>query len=273
MMPRRNSELGLPCLANAHRPASGFSDIHCHCLPGLDDGPTDVSQALSLCQALVADGITQVAASPHELGRFDGRCDPHLVRQAVAQLNHTLRAKEVGLTVLPGADVRLDERIPQLLESDRILTVADGHRYLLLELPHEVFIDPLLLLKRLDKMGVTAVITHPERHDFLASHPDNVDRWSDYRPCLQITAASLMGDFGRQCEEAAWTFLQKDLPAVVATDAHDTGARAPRMTAAYQRLSRRLGRSAAGLLCIENARRIVSGRELATLGEALHQRE
>ena len=273
MTSSRNSEYRLPRPANMDRPASGFTDVHCHCLPGLDDGPTDVSQALSLCQALVADGITQVVASPHELGRFDGRCDPHIVRRAVEQLNRILREKEVGLTVLPGADVRLDERIPQFLESDKVLTVGDGHRYLLLELPHEVFIDPLMLLKRLDQMGVTAVITHPERHDFLAGHPDSVGRWSDYRPCLQITAASLTGDFGRQCEEAAWTFLQEDLPAVVATDAHDTSARAPRMTAAYQRLSRRLGRSAAELLCIENARRIVSGRELVTLGEALYQRE
>jgi len=269
MISSGSNEPGSSCRANLDHRAGGFTDVHCHCLPGLDDGPIDVSEAILLCQALVDDGITHVVASPHQLGRFDGRCDPHIVRRTAKQLCQILHERGVTLTILPGADVRLDERIPQLLESDRILTVGDGHRYLLLELPHEVFIDPLMLLKRLDEMGVTAVITHPERHDFLACNPDCVSRWSDYRPCLQITAASLTGDFGRQCEEAAWTFLQADLPAVVATDAHDTSARAPRMTAAYQRLSHRLGRSAATLLCMENTRRMVAGQKLGVLGEVL----
>ena len=246
-----------------------FADIHCHCLPGLDDGPADMTEALALCRALVHDGVKEVVATPHQLGRFDGQCNAQIVRRAVEQLNQTLRENGVNLTVLPGADVRLDERIPQLLQSDHILTIADKGRYLLLELPHEVFIDPHVLLKQLDKAAVTAVITHPERHGYLASHPAYVNRWSEYRACLQITAASLVGGFGQQSQEAAWTFLQEGLPVVVATDAHDVGSRAPCMTAAYGCLSQRLGRSDARTLCVENPRRLLTGQELIMLNEAL----
>ena len=250
----------------------GFVDVHCHCLPGLDDGPADMAETLALCRALVDDGITEVVATPHQLGRFDGHCSPQTVRRAVGQLNQALCENGILLTVLPGADVRLDERIPQLLESDRILTLADAGRHLLLELPHEVFIDPKVLLGQLCDRGVTAVITHPERHSFLMRNPTLVNRWAEYQPCLQITAGSFVGDFGQQCQEAAWAFVHAELPIVVATDAHNVGSRAPRMTAAYQRLSLELGRPAARILCMENPRRLLAGQDLVMLTIALEGR-
>ncbi len=247
----------------------GFTDIHCHCLPALDDGPRDIAGTLSLCRAMVEDGIKQVVATPHQLGRFDGRYEAGFIRRAVTELNRVLRENGIALTVLPGADVRLDERIPHLLESDAVLTVADAGQYLLLELPHEVFIDPQVLLERLREMGVIAVITHPERHSFLASNPTYVDRWLEYGACLQITAGSLLGYFGPQSAEAAMTFLHMDLAVVVATDAHGTDTRPPCMTAAYQWLSRELGQAAADIVCVRNPRRVVAGGELAPLGEGL----
>jgi protein-tyrosine phosphatase len=252
------------------RPVEGiFTDVHCHCLPGLDDGPADMTEALELCRALVGDGITQVVATPHQLGRFDGRCAAGLVRRMVADLNRILRAHRMALTVLPGADVRLDERIPQLLDADAVLTVADGGRYLLLELPHEVFLDPQALLQPLREKGVTAVITHPERHEFLARHSSYVRHWLEYRPCLQITAGSLLGYFGPESAAAAWAFLRMRFPVVIATDAHNVQGRRPCMTAAYRHLRRQLGRAVADTVCMENPRRLVAGEELAILNEGL----
>ncbi len=247
----------------------GFTDIHCHCLPALDDGPKDTAGSLSLCQEIVKDGIRQVVATPHQLGRFDGRYGADVICRAVAELNGVLGDSGIALTVLPGADVRLDERIPQLLQSGAVLTVADAGHYLLLELPHEVFIDPQSLLHRLREMGVTALITHPERHGFLASNPTYVRRWLEYAPCLQLTAGSFLGFFGRQSAEAAKMFLHMDLAVVVATDAHGTVDRVPCMTAAYQWLTRRFGQAVADTVCIQNPRRVLAGDELVVMGEGL----
>jgi len=242
-----------------------FTDVHCHCLPGFDDGPADEREALSLCRALVADGIRTVVATPHQFGRYEGRNSGPQIRQAVAQLQQALAQRQVPLTVLGGADVRIDERIPQLLELSEVLTAGDQGRYLLLELPHDVFVDPLGLLALLAERGMTALITHPERQPFLARNPHYVQRWAPYRPGLQITAASLGGGFGRLSEEAAWNFLHESLPVLVATDAHDTNSRAPRMTEAYTLLGQRLGRSAAQIVCVENPGRVVSGQDLLML--------
>jgi len=124
-------------------------------------------------------------------------------------------------------------------------------------------------------LAIFAGYTAPQLQgsSFLACRPDYVNRWLEYRPCLQVTAASLIGEFGWRCEEAAWAFLHGDLPVVVATDAHDVLSRAPRMTAAYRRLSRQLGRSAAQTVCMENGRRLVAGQRIVKLSGTLPRRE
>ncbi|UCD49527.1 MAG: hypothetical protein JSW27_18590 [Phycisphaerales bacterium] len=244
-----------------------FVDVHCHCLPGLDDGPEDQSGALALCEALAADRIATVVATPHQLGRYDGRCRAPQVRRAVAQLNRCLQEAHVPLTVVPGADVRLDERIVDLLQSDGILTVGDNGRYLMLELPHEIFVDPSVLMAALAQSGVGAVVTHPERHSFLARDPQHVRQWASCGVALQITAASFLGEFGWHSERAAWDFLHERLPVLVATDAHDTVHRPPRMTEAYNLLVHHLGGRAADILCVENPRRLLAGQDLLRLGD------
>src|SRR5205823_5312387 len=113
-------------------------DVHCHILAGVDDGPVGLDETLALCRALVRDGITNVIATPHQLGRFDGRNLPAEIRAAVAELQATLDSRRIPLRVAPGGEVRVDERIPELLRQDRILTLADNGKYLLLELPTAV---------------------------------------------------------------------------------------------------------------------------------------
>src|SRR4051794_25118939 len=98
-------------------------DTHCHILPGIDDGPATLNDTLALCRVLVRDGITTVIATPHQLGRFEGVTGTTEVRDAVAQLQMTLASRGIPIRVVPGAEVRLDPRIPQLLVDDQILTL------------------------------------------------------------------------------------------------------------------------------------------------------
>ena len=183
-----------------------FVDIHCHCLPCLDDGPAERSEAIRLCQALVDDCISVVIATPHQLGRFNGFNDAAKIREAVSALNEDLESNNISLTVMQGADVRVDERICQLLESDEVLTLADGGRYILLELPHEIFIDIEPLLIDLSSMGIQAVISHPERHCVAVKQYKTLLKWLNTSACLQLTAGSLLGDFGLTAQEVHGIF-------------------------------------------------------------------
>ena len=238
-------------------------DIHCHCLPCVDDGPASVVDALALCRGLVEDGVTTVIATPHQLGRYAGRNDAAAVRQAVDGLNRSLMVEGVPLDVLPGADVRLDERIVRLLADDQVLTLADGGRYLLLELPHDTFIDPLPLLRHLLDQGVRPIVSHPERHRFLTAHPTVVAEWARHGAALQLTAGSLTGDFGNTARRAAWYWLETGAAALVASDAHGMATRPPRLTDAIRLIARQLGEDCARRVCVDNPDRVLRGQDLA----------
>lgn len=242
-----------------------FVDIHCHCLPGLDDGPANISEALLLCQALAAEGIAVAVATPHQLGRFEGRNNAENVRITVQNLNATLRNSGISIKIVPGGEVRVDERICQLLEADEILTLADKSGYILLELPHQIFIDIESLLQELASMGIHPVISHAERIAALTKKPDVLLRWLEYSTCLQITASSLFGDFGFEAERAAWNYLSSGLAIIVATDSHNINSRRPRMRAAFNRITMKLGKDVAHLVCIENPLRVINGQDILSM--------
>ncbi len=239
-------------------------DIHCHCLPGLDDGPRSDEDSLALCRSLVEDGLTHVVATPHQLGRYDGKNESAQIREAVETLSKRLEAEQVPLTILPGADVRVDERIIKLLTDDRVMTIADARRFLLLELPHETYIDLRLFIRALKAKGITPIITHPERHHVLAAKPHLLDPWLAEGAVIQITAGSLTGDFGPEVERAAWDFLNRSqggLNTLIATDAHDAIRRGPRMTAAIEAITSHLSHETARRVCIENPHLVLSADE------------
>ena len=233
-------------------------DIHCHCLPGLDDGPSTLDEAVALCRALVADGITAAVATPHQLGRYDLQNGATEVRQAVARLREALAAEAVPLRVEPGADVRVDERLGRLLDLGHVLTLADGGAYVLLELPHETYIEPLPLLRALVARGLRPVVSHPERHEHVARRPKLVVPWLRHGATLQVTAGSLAGDFGSSAERCAWDLVTAGSVAFVASDAHGANRRPPRMTAAIELIERRLGRAAAWRMCVDNPVRVLA---------------
>ncbi len=242
--------------------ADKYVDIHCHCLGGLDDGPVTMQESITLCRALVEDNVAAVIATPHQLGRFNNENEASKVRNEVLAINEALQNSDIELTVLPGGDVRVDERICQLLESDRILTLADGHKYILLELPHQVFIDIEPLLDDLGSMGIKSIISHPERHPFLAQQPATLLRWMEHSAYLQITAASLLGEFGTGAQRAAWYFLESGCVSLVATDSHGSKDRRPRMSAAFRQISDYLGPSIAQTVCIENPLKVLNGSDI-----------
>jgi protein-tyrosine phosphatase len=244
---------------------NSYIDIHCHCLHAVDDGPPTLSQSLSLCRALVNDGIACVIATPHQLGRFSNCNESAQIREQVHILNDNLSENKISLSVIPGADVRVDERICQLIEDDKILTLADDGKYILLEMPHEVLINIEPLLDGLASMGIQAIISHPERHFALAKQPEMLRRWLDRGTHLQVTSGSLIGEFGSMARIAAWNFLSSGQALFVATDAHNLCRRRPNMKVAFEQISIRLGHAVAYLVCIENPLRILEGRDIQTI--------
>jgi protein-tyrosine phosphatase len=250
-----------------------FTDIHCHCLPGLDDGPETMYQAVKLCQELSEEGIGTVVATPHQLGRFEYSNDAKKIKETIRILNNEIRNNSISLKIVPGGEIRVDERICQLLKDDRILTLADGGKYILLELPYQIFVDIEPLLIELASMGIQSVISHAELIAPLSARPEIVRKWLEGSTYLQITAASLVGDFGSEVQKVALNFLESGLATFVATDSHNINLRKPRMKAAFKLISTRFGEDAANLVCIENPSRIVNGLDILSFSLYEQQKE
>lgn len=237
-----------------------FVDVHCHCLPSIDDGPATMEDALALCRALVADGIKTVVATAHQLGNFENKVSAEKIRTTVALLQGSLSQNEILLQVIPGSDCHVDERIVDMLASDAVVTLADKKKFVMIELPHKVFIDIEPLIRDLADRNIGVIISHPERNRALCGHLDILRKWLKYPVYTQLTAASLVGDFGIDACRAAWWFIEKGWASLVATDAHDLSSRPPRLRAACEIISLRCGSAAAWLLCVENPSRMVQSQ-------------
>lgn len=238
-------------------------DVHCHVLPGVDDGPKTMPDSLAMCRVLIADGFTDIIATPHQLGRWDGSNPPITIRGVVADLQLQLDKARLPLTIHAGAEVRLDERIPQLLGAGKILTLADSGAHLLVELPLGLNIDPAMLVPFITRTGAKMVLAHPERYDALAQDMLLVQRWVQHGAALQVNASTLCEEKG---SAVAWDWLSRGWVALVATDAHSINTRRPRMTEALELIVSRLGHDVARRVCIENPMRVLEGRELLLQG-------
>ena len=222
-------------------------DLHCHILPGIDDGSRSLEMSLEMARMAVDDGIRMIACTPHIYpGLYMN--DTAGITAARDQLQRELDERGIPLKLTTGADVHL---VPGLVEGLRAGTVPTLHgtRYLLLEPSHHVapphFQDSVF---RLVAEGYVPVITHPERltwvEDSYGVFVDLVRQGA----WMQLTAASLTGVFGARAKYWGERFLGDGLTHILATDAHSNGRRSPRMSQAREIAERMLGNKEADLL-------------------------
>lgn len=207
-------------------------DLHCHILPALDDGPGTMEGALGMCRALVEDGVKSVVATPHMLTDFyDVTCEQ--VREGVESLQKEVAEQGLPLEILPGADVLITSDLCDRLRDGSVMTVADGGLYILLELPQDVLPGGLAeLLFSVQLLGVTPIITHPERNLEVQQDPSALRPLVEAGNLVQITAASIEGKFGRGVQNCSEELLRRRLAHVVASDAHSHRKRAPGLSRA-----------------------------------------
>jgi protein-tyrosine phosphatase len=215
-------------------------DLHCHILPGIDDGATDLSVSIAMAKAFVADGVSVVACTPHILPGLYHNSGPQ-IRLATAQLQQVLDSEGIDLLLVPGADNHIVPSFVSELRSGHLLSLDDT-RYVLVEPPHHV-VPPRLedLFFSLLVSGYVPVLTHPERLSWINAHYQVVQRLANAGVWMQLTAGSLAGAFGRNARYWAERMLDEGFAHIVATDAHDVGQRPPNLSQGRELASKRVG--------------------------------
>lgn len=241
--------------------ATSFTDIHCHVVPGIDDGARDLEEALAMAAAASRDGARKVIATPHQLGG-NAHVTAAAIRDAVESLNEVIAEAGISLEVLPGADVRIEPELPALLRRGEVLTLADRGKHVLLELPHEVYFPLDALLAALSKQGLIGILSHPERNRGMQARPETVAEVVRAGGLIQITAGSLTGGFGGTAKKMAEWCVRKRLVHFVASDAHDTSRRPFGLSAAREVVATLADAAMADRVVCENPARVAEGVEV-----------
>jgi protein-tyrosine phosphatase len=200
-------------------------DLHCHLLPGIDDGPAALDDALAMARVAVALGTRTIVATPHVSARYPN--DAGRIEAVLADLDEQLRAHEIPLEVLPGAEIALSHLF-DLDEPELARLGLGGGGWLLVEPPFSAAaagVDDLVL--ELVHAGHRVVLAHPERCPAFQRDPRALHALVDQGVLTSLTAGSLVGRFGSGVRRFASRLVESGAVHNLASDAHGAAGRSP----------------------------------------------
>ena len=225
-------------------------DLHCHYLPGIDDGAQTLDEALALARAAVANGIRQAVLTPHiHPGRYENILSS--LQPRFEAFCAALQAAEIPLKVHLGGEVRLLPEMLGLLEEGELPTLGrwENNRVVLLEFPpDQIPVGSIKAVAYLRERGVIPMIAHPERNKDVMRNWRKMEPFAKEGCLLQLTSASVCGFFGKAVQETSERLLSAGWVTVLATDAHNLEHRPPVLAEGRRAIEARHGAEAAALL-------------------------
>ncbi|HZS93746.1 MAG TPA: CpsB/CapC family capsule biosynthesis tyrosine phosphatase [Chloroflexota bacterium] len=237
-------------------------DLHNHILPGVDDGAATMEESLEIARQFVSEGVEKVAATPHFNPLEADRVSAADVVELVDSLRTALAAADIPLHVEPGQEIFLTPDLPALLASGEARPLGSS-RWIVVELPFDTlpfYVDDTLF--RLQSAGYRPILAHPERYSFVQRDPDKGVALAERDVALQLTAASLLGHYGRRVRNTAEKLLAEGAYSIASSDRHHPGQNRS-LEAVRKALARLGGQDLAELLLQTNPRRVLANERLS----------
>ncbi len=236
-------------------------DLHHHLLPGLDDGSKTMENSVAMAKLAAADGISHVVCTPHANGTY--AFDPAINQAKVAELRSLLADNQIPLTLGLGCDFHLSYDNIQDAKENPSRYAINGLNYLLVEVPDYGLPRGLTeIFYELQLAGLTPILTHPERNPTLQSDLNRLEEWLRGGVLIQVTGDSVRGNMGKTAEKMAHQLLARRWVHFLATDAHNTSSRPPRLSEARVIVTKKYGAEYAEFLCEANPRAVFNGESL-----------
>jgi len=234
-------------------------DLHCHLLPGVDDGASNDADSIALFKQAIADGITHMVMTPHvHPGRYENNksnLQPHFTR-----LQELLARNNLDISIAVAGEVRLCTEVLTMFASNDLPFIGKrrGKDVMLLEFPHDG-IPPGSdkLVDWLMQRNILPIIAHPERNKAIMHDITKIGPFLE-RGCLfQLTAMSVTGKFGENAHNIAHQFLSNGWAAIIASDAHNIKHRPPVLSEAYATVASEYSSDLARALFIDTPAEII----------------
>lgn len=194
------------------------TDIHCHVLPGIDDGSPDVATSVELIERMQSWGIKRIIASPHiTFQTFEN--DESTISAAQAALQQALNERGNNIELSHSAENRIDDMLLKNIENDTVITLPD--KRVLIE--NSFMLEPWnldTLLFDLQVKGFRPILVHPERYPYYYRHKERYEQLHNAGAAFQINLLSLAGYYGKAERQIADYLIEKGLVDYVGTDLH-----------------------------------------------------
>jgi len=236
-------------------------DLHCHILPGMDDGAQTSQESMEMALCALEDGIHTIVATPHSAnGIYHNPAE--LIENKIRELRKLLEAHKIPLDVCFGAEIRIHENLADGIYANQNMTINQKGRYALVEFPHDMLPPGICqVLFQLIVNGVTPVLAHPERNTAIQHNPKPLFDLVNMGCLVQLTAMSITGELGRDAMQTAHLALRHRLAHVIATDSHNADARPPILSQAVAAARDILGDfSEVYKMVADNPRAIIAGK-------------
>ena len=217
-----------------------FVDIHCHILPGVDDGSQTPEETKAMLQKAWDEGIQIMVATPH-YHKQRGKNDIELIKKQLLLTRKLAKEVNPKMQICLGMEIYYGEDVPELLKEGRVVSIRKS-RYILVEFsPGDEFQYILNAVRKLQMSGHTVIIAHIERYNCLRKDISNVEYLREMGAYLQVNTGSITGSYGRSVKKFLREVLKAHLVQLVGTDAHGSERRTPKMQEAYKEVVKRCG--------------------------------
>ena len=235
-------------------------DMHCHLLPGLDDGPATDADAVGMCRIAYDEGTRMIAATAHQNERYPST--PERIRHAWSQLADSLRRAGIALTTFPCAEVMVQPDMDASWQKGDFLSVADRRKYLLIELPHGLFVDLNHTVRSLRQAGVRPILAHPERQAELLHDGGHIESLIESGCLVQVSSGSVVRPADPADERALKSWFKRGIVHLLGSDGHSATKRPPEMAEAYHRIRHWAGPAEADRIACINGMAVLQGLPL-----------
>ena len=236
-------------------------DIHCHILPGLDDGPSTLDETLEMCRSSVEDGITGIIATPHLFNDLF-YTNREMILKKYAEAREALFTHDIPVSLYVGADMRLIPDLREKIRTEQGLTLNQG-KYYLLEFPSQI-LPPNLneIVENLLSDDLVPIITHPERNTNILRREQILLDLLEQGALCQITSMSLTGEFGHKCQDFCQRLIEAGGVHFIASDAHSIGWRSPGLSRAAKLAQEIVGEEGAKQMVKNNPEAVIRGDDI-----------
>lgn len=238
-----------------------FVDIHCHILPGVDDGSQNPEETKVMLQKAWDEGIQIMVATPH-YHKQRGKNDIELIKKQLLLTRKLAKEVHPKMQICLGMEIYYGEDVPELLKEGRVVSIRKS-RYILVEFsPGDEFQYILNAVRKLQMSGHTVIIAHIERYNCLRKDISNVEYLREMGAYLQVNTGSITGSYGRSVKKFLREVLKAHLVQLVGTDAHGSERRTPKMQEAYKEVVKRCGEEYADQIFGQNAKKVLRNEEI-----------